>query len=259
MIPRTIHHIWIGPDPLPDEYRPWIEGWKRHHPGWEHRLWTEENLPEEPLRPEVHERLRAPVERADILRLEILYRQGGVYVDTDLECLRPLDDVVADEELVIACLKPWQVTNTLIASMPGHPLLERALRDLRPMNVYWTASSASSIKEVAGPPFLARLVRHHPEIRLLEPSLLFPSTPEQRDAALAVHHMARTWHNTTTLRAALLRTEARLEHTQARLDQERRRHAATMKRLEKLESRLERRRASGRGISDRFGLPRRSG
>ena len=47
----------------------------------------EEIAPRE-LRPEVYERLRAPAERANILRLELLQRQGGVYVDTDFEALR---------------------------------------------------------------------------------------------------------------------------------------------------------------------------
>ena len=73
-VPRIIHQIWIGPEPLPEPHRAWIESWRGHHPGWEHRLWTEDDLPEDPIRPEILERLRAPVERADILRLEILFR-----------------------------------------------------------------------------------------------------------------------------------------------------------------------------------------
>jgi mannosyltransferase OCH1-like enzyme len=256
-VPRTIHHIWIGPDPLPDEHRPWIESWRRHHPTWEHRLWTEGDLPEDPIRPEILERLRAPVERADILRLEILFRHGGVYVDTDLECLRPLDDLLDDEEFVGVCLKPGRVTNTFIAAVPGHALLERALRELRPMDVYWTTSARESIKEVAGPPLLRRLVTDYPDVKLLEPPVFFPSTPEERERAIAVHHMARSWHNATALRTAILQAERRLELTNAQIAREQRRHAATKKRLAKLESRLEKRRAGKSGIRDKLGLPRR--
>lgn len=258
MIPRIIHQIWIGPDPLPDDQRPYIKSWKRHHPSWEHKLWTEENLPEDPVRPEILERLRTPVERADILRLEILYRYGGVYVDTDLECLRPLDDVIGDERFVGVCLKPGRVTNTFIASAPGHPLLERALRDVRPMKVYWTMSSTVSIKEVAGPPFLARLVSDYADVKLLEPPLFFPSTPEDRERAVAVHHMARTWHNAVALRAAMLQAERRLKGKREELKQERRRHAATQKRLAKLEGRLKEQRADKRGVRGRLGMQRRS-
>jgi inositol phosphorylceramide mannosyltransferase catalytic subunit len=234
MIPRIIHHIWIGPDPLPEDQRPWMKSWRRHHRSWEHRLWTEEDLPDDPIRPEILERLRAPVERADILRLEILFRHGGVYVDTDLECLRPLDDLLDAQDFVGVCHKPGRITNTAIAAAPGRPLLERALAEVKPMEMYWTNSS-ERLKEVAGPLLLERLVADYPGIKLLEPPVFFPSTPEERDRAVAVHHMARVWHNTTTLRAAMLRAEKRLEKTKARLEEERNAHAETRERLAQLE------------------------
>ena len=258
MVPRTIHQIWIGPDPLPDDQIPWIESWKRYHPDWEHRLWTEENLPQDPIRPEILERLRSPVERADILRLEILYRHGGVYADTDLECLQPLDDLLGDDDFIGVCLKPARVTNTFIAATPGHPLLERALRDVRPMEVYWTGPSAR-LKAVAGPRLLTTLVQDFSDVRLLEPPVFFPSTPEEKERAAGVHHMARSWHNATTLRAAMLRAEQRLETATQQLEQERRSHAATEKRLATLEARLQKRRTGKGGIREKLGLLLRSG
>jgi inositol phosphorylceramide mannosyltransferase catalytic subunit len=237
MIPKKFHHIWLGPDPLPKEHGPWIETWKRHHPDWEFTLWTEENLPEDPIRPEVVERLRAPVERADILRLEILYRHGGVYLDTDLECLRPIDPELEGEEFVGVCHKPGRITNTAIAAAEQHPLLERALEQVRPMDMYWTNAS-QRLKEVAGPLLLEKLVDEYPEIKLLDPPVFFPETPEEREHAIAVHHMARVWHNTTTLRAAMLRAEKRLEKTKTKLAEEERAHKATKQRLRELEERL---------------------
>jgi mannosyltransferase OCH1-like enzyme len=246
LIPKTIHHIWIGPDPLPEDHGPWIESWKVHHPDWEHRLWTEENLPEDPIRPEILERLRAPVERADILRLEILYRHGGVYADTDLECLRPLDDVIDGEEFVGVCLKPGRATNTLIAASPGHPLIERALGEVHPMETYWTMSSdPDALKEVAGPPLLRRLLSDYPDVKLLEPPLVFPSSDEERERALAEHHKARSWHNATAMRTAMLKAEERLENANRELEREKRRHAATKKRLAKAEGRSGKRRIWG--------------
>jgi inositol phosphorylceramide mannosyltransferase catalytic subunit len=260
VVPRTIHQIWIGPEPLPEDHRRWIGTWKRHHPNWEHRLWTEDNLPEDPIRPEILERLRAPVERADILRLEILYRHGGVYVDADVECLRPVDDVLGDADFVAVCLKPGRVTNTFIAAAPGHPLLGQALEEVRPLEVYWTLSAPSdALKEVAGPPLLRRLVAEYPDVKLLEPPLFFPQTPEERERALGVHHLARTWHNFTALRAAMGQAERRLEEAKRELARERRRHEATRKRLAKAEGRAGKGRGAMGGIRDRLEALRRRG
>jgi inositol phosphorylceramide mannosyltransferase catalytic subunit len=252
VIPRTFHHIWLGPDPLPEEHGPWIETWREHHPDWEFKLWTEENLPEDPIRPEIAERLRAPVERADILRLELVYRYGGVYLDTDLECLRPVDPVLEGESFVGVCHKPDRITNTMIAAVPEHPLLGHALREVNPMEMYWSGASAR-LKEVAGPLLLDRLVPEYPDIKLLPPPVFFPSTEEERRDAIAIHHMARVWHNTTTLRAAMLRAEKRLEQTKARLATEIERHEATKKRLAKLEARAE----GGRPPKDKTGKIKR--
>ena len=36
-IPRVLHRIWLGPEPLPEEHRAFGEGWARHHPDWEQR------------------------------------------------------------------------------------------------------------------------------------------------------------------------------------------------------------------------------
>jgi mannosyltransferase OCH1-like enzyme len=256
-VPRTIHQIWVGPEPLPHDHHVWIEGWRRRHQGWQHRLWTEEDLPDDPIRPEILERLRAPVERADILRLEILFRHGGVYADTDLECLRPVDDLLHNHEFVGVCLKPGRATNTFLASVPGHPLLGRALRELRPMEEYRTMTSSESIKDGAGPPLIRRLVADYPEVRLLAPPLFFPATPEERERAYAVHHMARSWHNVAAMRAAIRQAEERLALANQEIAREQRRHAATRRRLERVESLLDRRRAGKRSLWDRLSLLRR--
>lgn len=185
------------------------------------------------MRFEVLERLRSPVERSDILRLEILYAEGGVYVDTDLECLRPMDDELGEADFVATYFKPDRITNTFLASVPGHPILERALAETQPREFY------GFDKEVAGPPFLDRMVKGYgtarEDIKVLDPALLFAETPETREGALAIHHMSRTWKDAAGLRQSMLRAEERLEKAKLKLDQERRRHAATQKKLAKLE------------------------
>ena len=77
MVPRILHQIWLGDQPFPDDFAGYRETWLRHHPDWEHRFWTEDNLPGGLRRTEVYERLRMPAERSDILRLEVLFRRAA--------------------------------------------------------------------------------------------------------------------------------------------------------------------------------------
>src|SRR5262245_37093593 len=101
-IPRLFHQVWVGPKPFPAEFEAYSETWLERHPGWELQLWTEENLPQGLRRPEAYERLRSPVERCDILRFELLWRFGGVYVDCDFECLRSLEPLIEELDFFTA-------------------------------------------------------------------------------------------------------------------------------------------------------------
>ena len=100
-IPRIIHRIWLGGDPLRDEFDHYGDTWRNHHPGWEMRLWTEDDLPELGLT-EALARGRHQAERADVLRYELLERFGGVYVDIDFECMRSLEPLLDGVEAFAA-------------------------------------------------------------------------------------------------------------------------------------------------------------
>jgi mannosyltransferase OCH1-like enzyme len=203
-IPRIVHQVWLGPNPLPDEFAAYRETWGEHNPGWTLELWTEDHLPDVLQRPEVYDRLRVPAERADILRLEVLWRFGGVYVDTDFECRRPLEPLLDGVDFFTAYLKPGRVNNAIIGATPGHAILERALAELRPAQTY------KYDKAAAGPLFLDRLVKDYPEITIFEPRLFYPATPGERQDAVAIHHAARSWKDAEGFREAAKRAQARI-------------------------------------------------
>jgi inositol phosphorylceramide mannosyltransferase catalytic subunit len=234
VVPRILHQIWVGRDSLPDEYAGYVETWKRHHPEWEHRLWTEENLPTDVRRPEVLERIRHPVERADILRYEVLWRHGGVYVDVDFECRRSLESEIGDAEFFTAYLKPKnivkareRVNNAFIGSVPGHPLLDRALNELRPQEWY------GFDKGFSGSDFFNALVKQFPDVQILDAELIYPNSPEQEAAAVCIHHFARAWADLEGYRKLLYRAEKRLREVRGELEEEQRMHAETKRRLKR--------------------------
>ena len=75
--------------------------------------------------------------RADILRMEILYREGGLYIDTDFECLQPeIFDIFNRCYDFYSGITPldgqaYLIANGLIASIPGHPILRAYIKERR--------------------------------------------------------------------------------------------------------------------------------
>ena len=241
-IPRIFHQIWVGPDPLPDEFAAYGQTWLDQHPGWELKLWTDENFPprESLIRPEAADLLRAPWERGDILRLELLFTQGGVHVDTDFECKRSIEPLVEDADVFVGFRKPGKLNGALMGSVPGHPLVEKGLREIKPQLMYGKKmATGDNLKDTTGPEFIDAIFLDQPGVTFVDPELFYPRTPEEIENAYAVHHKARAWKDEEGLRAMLAKAEARLLRSQEETLKWRRR-------AEEAEAELERLRAAAR-------------
>ena len=125
MIPKVIHQIWIGPDPRPEG---WMRTWRDRHPDWGYRLWTDETLAAVPLRTRAKLPLIPEVNgRADVIRWGLLERFGGVFVDADSECVRPLPEEFLRDRF-FACYeqelaRPGLVACGFMGAVPGHELV----------------------------------------------------------------------------------------------------------------------------------------
>ncbi len=91
-IPKIIHQIWVGDNPIPANYKKLKKTWINNHPGWKYYLWTNAKVAHLKLHNQkFFDQAIDPVEKANIVRYEILYKYGGVYVDIDFESLRSLE------------------------------------------------------------------------------------------------------------------------------------------------------------------------
>ena len=95
-IPKVIHYCWFGHNPLPKSARRCIASWKTHFPDYEIREWNETNVDVDaiPYTREAYERGKYAFV-SDYARFAILYRHGGLYFDTDVEVVRPMDNILA--------------------------------------------------------------------------------------------------------------------------------------------------------------------
>ncbi|WP_302345181.1 glycosyltransferase family 32 protein [uncultured Duncaniella sp.] len=92
MIPKIIHYCWFGGRPLPEDAKKYIESWKKYCPDYEIREWNESNFDIDlyPFTREAYDSRKFAFV-TDVVRLYALYNFGGIYMDTDVEVLRPLD------------------------------------------------------------------------------------------------------------------------------------------------------------------------
>jgi len=180
-IPKIIHQIWIG-SPFPEKYRKFQQTWIDNHPDWTYILWTEKELDEfEMQRREVYEATTNFGGKADIARYEILYQLGGLYVDTDFECLKSFDSLHHLCEFY--CSMPqgyplYAIFQGLIGVAPQHPILKRCLDDLQmPVKADEDKGSIDCAMYCrTGPPFFKKCVLTELSNFGDVPWIIFPSS-----------------------------------------------------------------------------------
>lgn len=93
MIPKIIHYCWLSDDPLPPKLQACIESWAVHCPDFEVRLWNFERLGRDcPLWVRQAFDNKKYAFAADFVRCFALYHFGGIYLDSDVEVVRPFPD-----------------------------------------------------------------------------------------------------------------------------------------------------------------------
>ncbi len=96
MIPKIIHYCWFGGNPLPEEALACIDSWKKFFPDYEIKRWDESNFDLNScdyIKEAYQAKKWAFV--SDYARFKILYENGGLYFDTDVEVLKPMDSIIA--------------------------------------------------------------------------------------------------------------------------------------------------------------------
>ena len=95
-IPKVIHYCWFGRNPLPESAVKCINSWKKYFPDYDIKEWNEDNFDVNiiPYTREAYEAKKYAFV-SDYARMWILYHHGGLYFDTDVEVIKPMDDIVA--------------------------------------------------------------------------------------------------------------------------------------------------------------------
>lgn len=136
-IPKIIHQIWLG-SPVPESFRDLQQSWIENHLGrdWLYKLWTDEDVAQMQLyNQEFYDATDNYGVKSDILRWEVVYNYGGVYVDMDFECLQALDQFHYTYDLYTGVHHLdtlfLQVGSALFGARPHHPILQHCIETIR--------------------------------------------------------------------------------------------------------------------------------
>lgn len=226
-IPRIIHQTWASQD-IPARFRRFSEGWRRHHPDWEYRFYDDAACREVvaesfPGLLQLYDSCPHAVQRADIFRYLIVARQGGLYADMDMECVRCVEPLLEGRRAVFGVEDVLsrratrrlghrhreRIANFIFAAEPGHPIFDAIVARLEALPGPWDLTR--EVLETTGPGMLTDVVqenRHALDLTVLPrdcwaPRDLWPPRFFPFDRHMyARHHFAGTWKEAFAASAA---------------------------------------------------------
>ena len=196
---KKIHQIWVGPNPLPQKSIKFIENIKALHPDFDYRLWTDADLtPENFSTLNYINSTHIYAQKADIMRYEILYKYGGLYLDIDFEVFKPLDALLTHD--LVVCNEDTNInkymTNAFMYTIPGTQSLKNCID-----NVHTCPLGGRVNVSIATGPWYFRKCISLDEARVLPTHVMYPTHYSQKGyrptvfspETYAMHHWDKNW------------------------------------------------------------------
>ena len=138
LVPRILHQTWRDDQNIPSDWQKASNSCRSYHSNYEYRLWTDTTArqlieQEFPSLLSTYDSYPYDIQRADVIRLVVLYVYGGIYLDLDIVCLKSFD-FLRQYEFVLPRTMPVGLSNDFILATPKHPFLYQILTDLPKFN-----------------------------------------------------------------------------------------------------------------------------
>ena len=207
IIPKRVHLIWVGPKTPPPIFNECLESIKKHLPTWECKVWRDEDVENLNLsNQKFYDEEKNYGAKSDILRYELLYNFGGLYLDIDMVVQKPLDILHHTYEFYVGLHPsslPDIIGNAVIASVPGHPILKKCIESIK------FHRNQESILHRTGPIFFQQIFfdlviqNKFPRVIAFPASYFFPLDPYKdfgkkkkefvKTETFTVHYWANSW------------------------------------------------------------------
>lgn len=129
MIPKTIHYVWLGDKPKPKKIKKCIASWEKFCPDYKIIEWNESNFDiDSNLFIKAAYDSQKYAFASDVIRLIVLEKYGGIYVDADVEFLKPIDDLLENEGFVGFETNEYINSGQMLGSVPKNIILSEHIK-----------------------------------------------------------------------------------------------------------------------------------
>lgn len=216
-IPKVIHYCWFGGKPLPPLAEKCIASWRKFLPDYEIKRWDESNFDVNiiPYTAQAYEAKKYAFV-SDYARFWILYKYGGLYFDTDVEVIKPMDDMIAAGPFM-GCENPYHdgATPNELCVAPGLGLGVTSGLDLYKEIIDLYSSlhfkrNDGSLDKTTVVSYITTLLCNHglissPKIQHVDGVLIYPvdylcpldyKSGKMRitQNTVSIHHYTASWH-----------------------------------------------------------------
>jgi mannosyltransferase OCH1-like enzyme len=215
MIPRIIHQIWVGNNPLPEEFKKFSDMWKSMYPDFEYVLWNDLKVHDEEIisfdKKQYYFDSSFPFAfKADILRYEIIRKYGGVYIDIDTEPLKRMDDEISTLSFFSGIQNNGEVAIGIFGAEKNNELMNKVCDNWMSRVDYLINHNGMTKKEVhflTGPVYFTYWCKSYfgkPGYKFFDPKYFYPywflekhrrneSFKDTSPEAYSVHHWYHSW------------------------------------------------------------------
>lgn len=207
MIPKKIHYCWFGNGPKNDLIEKCMDSWQRVMPDYQIKEWNETNSPMNLpyIQKAYQNKLWSKI--SNFVRLYILHKEGGIYLDTDVEAIKRFDSLLSDN-----CFLGFQqeekysdwVNNAVIGSIPAHPFIKKCMEltisGLVTMDEFYLSQPKVTTKVLEGMGLRKYGMQMVGDIRLYPSEYFYPYPwwwkfhPIQiKEDTYCIHHWQRSW------------------------------------------------------------------
>lgn len=189
-IPKIIHIVWLGKNTHP--YVPFYKKWAELHPDWQIMFWNDEYIPTSKNKDVIKSRKHFS-SKSNIVRLEVVEKYGGVYVDTDVEPIKNLEPLLENIEAFVGYqLVNEKVCNAVFGATPHHPWLKTLLE---------TLPAYQEQEPPWGSVHMGEALKKHRDVTIFQPEVFYPflwDEPQKSrgpfgEKTYARHLWARSW------------------------------------------------------------------